>query len=32
MSTISGYMGYPNQFQVYANPTGAGLNSLNASH
>lgn len=32
MSAISGYMGYPNQFQVYANPTGAGLNSLNAEY
>lgn len=32
MSAVSGYMGYPNQFQVYANPTGAGLNSLNAEY
>lgn len=32
MNAISGYMGYPNQFQVMANPAGAGLASLNAEY
>lgn len=32
MNAISGYMGYPNQFQVTANPAGAGLASLNAEY
>lgn len=32
MNGISGYMGYPNQFQVTANPVGAGLASLNAEY
>ena len=31
MYGISGYMGYPNQFQVTANPVGAGLAELNKS-
>jgi hypothetical protein len=30
MYGINGYFGYPNQFQVMANPTGAGLASLNS--
>lgn len=29
-SAINGYMGYPSQFQVQANPTGAGAMNLNA--
>lgn len=32
MNAITGYMGYPNQFQVTANPTGAGLANLNADY
>lgn len=32
MNAITGYMGYPNQFQVVANPTGAGLANLNADY
>ena len=32
MNGITGYAGYPNQFQVYANPTGAGLANLNAEY
>ena len=29
-SAINGYMGYPTQFQVQANPTGAGATNLDA--
>lgn len=29
-SAINGYVGFPSQFQVQANPTGAGLTQLNA--
>lgn len=32
MYGISGYAGYPNQFQVTANPAGAGLDSLNQEY
>lgn len=32
MNAITGYMGYPKQFQVVANPTGAGLTSLDAEY
>lgn len=32
MNGITGYAGFPSQFQVYANPTGAGLASLNAEY
>ena len=30
MNGISGFYGYPNPYQVIANPTGAGLDQLNA--
>lgn len=32
MNPISGMYGYPNPYQVLANPTGAGLTSLNAEY
>lgn len=32
MSAITGCTGYPNKFQVEANPTGAGLANLNAEY